>query len=70
MWHKEYRDYKTDQTMVKQQVEPGRGIVGCEMHEINGWGNTLQHSLKKPHGFFASWLIYLFGKEENHDAKG
>jgi hypothetical protein len=46
MWQKEYRDYKKDQPLVKQRVEPGRGIIGCEMHELNGWGNTL-HQIKK-----------------------
>ncbi len=37
----EYFDYKVDQPLIKFPVEPGRGIIGCEMHEINGWGNTL-----------------------------
>lgn len=41
MWPKEYRDYKKDESLVKNRVEPGEGITGCEMHEINGWGNTL-----------------------------
>ena len=38
---------KRDQPNVKYQVEPGRGISGCEMHEINGWGNSLQWPQKK-----------------------
>lgn len=41
MWHKEYRDYGIDKALIKYQVQPGKGIIGCEMHEINGWGNTL-----------------------------
>jgi hypothetical protein len=58
MWHREYRDYKTDQPNVKQQVESGRGVCGCEMHELTGWGNTLQQPLKKKkRGLFA----ILFG---------
>ena len=47
MWHREYKNYKTDQDNVKYKVEPGRGIHGCEMHEINGWGNSLQWPKKK-----------------------
>jgi len=65
MWHKEYRDYKPDQPMVKQTVEPTHGIRGCEMHEINGWGNTLHHPKKKKRGFLASFIIYLFGEKKS-----
>lgn len=53
MWPKAYRDYKTDEPLVKQRVEPGKGIVGCEMHDLNGWGNTLHvPAEKKKRGFF------------------
>lgn len=41
MWPKSYRDYKIDAPLIKQQVEPSHGIIGCEMHDLNGWGNTL-----------------------------
>ncbi len=67
MWHKEYHDYKTDEPMQKQTIEPGRGIYGCEMHEINGWGNTLQQPKKQKRGFLASLIVAVFGagkKEE------
>jgi len=64
MWHKEYRDYKPDYPMVKNRVEPSHGIIGCEMHEINGWGNTLQHPKKKKKGFLAALISSLFGKKE------
>lgn len=47
MWFKEYRDYPIDAPVIKEPVEPGKGIVGCQMHEINGWGNTLDFSSKK-----------------------
>lgn len=53
MWPKEYRDYKTDQPLIKQTIEPNHGLYGCEMHEINGWGNTLQHPVKKKKGVLA-----------------
>lgn len=38
MWPKFYRDYPVDTPLIKQSVESGKGIVGCEMHELNGWG--------------------------------
>jgi hypothetical protein len=45
MWHKEYRDYETDQPLIKCQVYPEDGIIGCEMHDLNGWGNTIHKPL-------------------------
>lgn len=65
MWPKEYKDYKTDEPLIKQSVEPGKGIYGCEMHEINGWGNTLQHPKKRKRGLLATLLIQLFGGESS-----
>lgn len=47
MWSKSYKDYPPDTPLVQQQVEPGKGIVGCEMHDLNGWGNSL-HVPPKP----------------------
>lgn len=38
MWPKAYKNYPKDTSLKKEKVEPGKGIVGCEMHEINGWG--------------------------------
>ena len=61
MWDKEYRDYKRDEPLVKQPVEPGKGVVGCEMHEIMGWGNTLQHPLPKKRG----WLARIFLRKKD-----
>jgi len=46
MWPKSYRNYPVDLPVIKYPVEPGKGIIGCEMHEINGWGNTF-HVPKK-----------------------
>ena len=67
MWHREYRDYKTDAPLKKQTLEVGRGISGCEMHEINGWGNTLHHEKKKKKGFLASLMLYIFGAENGKE---
>lgn len=59
MWPKYYRDYPPDKPLIKEQVQPGDGIIGCEMHEINGWGNT-HHVKKKKKGFISRFLIKLF----------
>lgn len=62
MWPKKYRDYKTDEPLIKEQVQPGKGIIGCEMHEINGWGAEHHVPLKKrKRGLIATLLTY-FGK--------
>lgn len=47
MWPKAYRDYKTDEPLIKERVEPGKGIIGCEMHDLNGWGLSLHIPKKK-----------------------
>lgn len=60
MWFKEYRDYKTDAPLIKEQVEPGHGIIGCEMHDLNGWGNEIHQPRKKKRGFLSSLLLRLF----------
>lgn len=64
MWHREYQDYKTDHPNVKESIEPSRGITGCEMHEVFGWGNSLHHPVKKKHGWLASMITYFF---DSHD---
>lgn len=46
MWPKTYRDYKTDQPLIQNQVSPGHGIIGCEMHDLNGWGTTLHEEIQ------------------------
>lgn len=68
MWDREYRDYKRDQTLKKEQIESGKKWAGCEMHELNGWGNTLQQpKRKKKRGLIASLLVHLFNsKKEYH----
>ncbi len=57
MWPKEYRDYKMDEPLIKNQVQPSKGIIGCEMHDLNGWGNTLHiFAKKKKQGFWRTLL--------------
>ena len=64
MWHKEYRDYPMDTSQIQEQVSPGKGIVGCEMHDINGWGITRHIPKPKKKGLWARCIQYLF-RERN-----
>lgn len=58
MWPKSYRDYKTDRPLIKYPVEPSHGIIGCEMHELNGWGTELHIPRKKRRSkSFFRWLL-------------
>jgi len=68
MWAKEYRDYPPDSTLKKHSVESGKGIIGCEMHELNGWGNRIHIRKKKPRkGLISAVMSWLFPgrKQEN-----
>lgn len=62
MWARAFKDYPPDTKLVKEEVEPGRGIIGCEMHEINGWGDSLHIPRKKRHGLIAKLILALFGE--------
>lgn len=65
MWFKEYRDYKIDRPLIKEKVEPGHGIVGCEMHELNGWGTELHHFRPKKRSWIRRLLAsFSSGKED------
>lgn len=66
MWPKNYKDYPEDTPLIHEQVEPGKGIVGCEMHELNGWGETLHIPKKRKKGILVSLLSALFGEKEEH----
>lgn len=60
MWFKEYRDYPTDRPLIKEQVEPGNGIIGCEMHDLNGWGTGFHCMRVRKKGFWVKLMSYLF----------
>lgn len=60
MWHREYQDYPIDTPIIQEKIEPSHGIIGCEMHEPDGWGNTFHIHLEKKkkrllERFFAIW---------------
>lgn len=57
MWPKEYKDYPKDKPLIQNQVSPGHGIIGCEMHDLNGWGQN--YHIEKPvePGLFRSLFV-------------
>ncbi len=65
MWRNTYKDYKPDDEWVQEPVEPGKGIVGCEMHELNGWGNHLHIPKKKK----KRWYHSLFKKKVGNNPR-
>lgn len=67
MWPKNYKDYPKDTPLKKNRVEPMKGIVGCEMHESNGWGDTYDVSRKKRKGIFLKLLEKFISKEESNE---
>jgi len=66
MWFKEYRDYKTDKPLIKEQVSPSHGIIGCEMHDLNGWGIQHQKAKPKKPGLFRLLWDSLMGNKNKH----
>lgn len=60
MWFREYRDYKIDDPLIKEQRAPSRGIIGCEMHDLNGWGETYHLPRKKKKKGLVATLIESF----------
>jgi hypothetical protein len=62
MWPKSYKNYPKDKPLISDQVEPENGIIGCEMHDLNGWGDSVHMRKKRKRGVIATLLIALFGK--------
>lgn len=62
MWFREYRDYKIDAPLVKQRVEAAnKSIAGCQMQELNGWGETYHRSKKRKNkGIVGTFFERLF----------
>ena len=63
MWFKEYRDYPIDRPLIKEQVEPGHGIIGCEMHELNGWGSDYHDVYWQKKSLMKRWFSFLWRKK-------
>lgn len=67
MWFKEYRDYPIDRPLIKEQVEPGDGIIGCEMHDLNGWGSELHRIRPRKKGWWGKLISYTFKPKKKHE---
>lgn len=68
MWHREYKDYEIDKPLIHYQVSPGNGIIGCEMHDLNGWGTTIHVPVKrKRKGILSSLITLVFGTGKKRD---
>ncbi|MGK5593908.1 MAG: hypothetical protein ACSNEK_00940 [Parachlamydiaceae bacterium] len=68
MWYREFKDYPPDTPLKKAQVEPGHGIIGCEMHEMNGWGLSFhQPKKKKRRGLIATLVSSFFSKSNGNE---
>lgn len=61
MWPKNYKDYPVDTPLKKEQLKPGKGLVGAEMHDLNGWGTEIHCYLPKPKGRIRRFFDYLWG---------
>jgi hypothetical protein len=65
MWHNTYKDHEEDGPFSRQKVRTGKGIIGCEMHEIQGWGHAFHRPRKKKPGIFETLLTALFKKRRS-----
>lgn len=66
MWFKQYRDYPIDRPLIKERVEPGHGIIGCQMHEINGWGSNFHRVKQRKQSLWAKLVLSLFGTKKSN----
>jgi hypothetical protein len=65
MWHNTYKDCPHDTLLKKEEVSPGKGIIGCEMHERNGWGDTHRRHKKQPKGMLSMLFSFIFRTKIN-----
>lgn len=60
MWDYKYEKRKRDRDLLKEKVEAGKGIVGCEMHEINGWGIDHHQYPHRGNGVLRALFAFFF----------
>jgi len=68
MWPKSYKDYSKTSPLIKNQVEPGKGIVGCEMHDFNGWSEEFHIDKQHPPGLLRTLLSRIFPKKSSKES--
>lgn len=61
MWYREYKDYPPDTRLIQNPLISGSELVGCEMHERNGWGDTHHIPIRNTYRR-KGWLERLFLK--------
>ncbi|MBB65139.1 MAG: hypothetical protein CMO81_08750 [Waddliaceae bacterium] len=66
MWDRNYKDYPKNGKFKKNQVESGKGIVGCEMHETFGWQDKIHEKPSKESNRkgFLSGLCDFFSRKK------
>lgn len=62
MWFKRYKDYPIDAPLLKETVESGKGVIGCEMHDRNGWGIEQHHAVPmQARSVWRRWISSIWG---------
>ncbi len=59
MWKNTYKDYKPDAPFTRHPIETGKGLAGCEMQEIYGWGHEFERAPQRKKGLLSK-LLGLF----------
>lgn len=65
MWHNTYKDYPPDDPLIQNPVQSGKGIIGCEMHDLNGWGEKQHKSNIPPKTTLSTLCSWLLGTTVN-----
>ncbi len=60
MWNYIYKKKKNDRELLEEKVDSGKGIVGCEMHELNGWGESHHRYKREGNGYLRSLFSFFF----------
>ncbi len=61
MWRTRYKDYSPDSKGQKKERITGKEIIGCEMNEHYGWGESHPIEEAKP-SLVKKWLRRIFKK--------
>lgn len=56
MWRNIFKDHPIDSPYTYECIEPGKGIIGSEMHEIYGWGHKYQIPISQKKGIISFFL--------------
>jgi hypothetical protein len=60
MWHNTYEDHPVDELLSKENPETGKGLIGCQMKEINGWGEAQHVKKHPPSGMLKALIDFCF----------